>query len=313
MSVTGGTPARNREAGMRRFEMEADPVLVWQARHLPVLKSLSFAPPCTNDVTMLTPWLWRDERFDALLDNLLAAILMAWWACGRLPVVLLVNRVTPKLLRLADEWGMSLQVDETLKGGGGNGKDLNRESIENLANRFATDHILTFQHHAFPIRPTLLDFLGKYDFIGAPWVFGKDDWITRFLLPRRGDVGNGAFSLRTRKLCETTSRYYQRRYKYLPHCYLVNDDYFIGKTLPSLERRYRETIRIAPPEAAATFALEDNVALHEALHARPFGFHGPVAFARLMDEGQLPGEAELREGGWQGGGHAGEPRERATR
>jgi len=268
--------------------MTNDPVIKWQTENLPALKRLAWEPPCSREVTLLTPWLWRDERFDGLLDSLLAAILMAWRFCGRLPVVLLVNRVTPALQAMSDEWGLRLQVEPHIKGGGGNAMELNRDLISNVAQRFDTEYVLTFQNHAFPIRAGLKAFLGKFDYIGAPWVFGKDDWITRFLLRHRYDVGNGAFSLRSRHLCETLAWYYRRKYKLLPHCYLVNDDYFIGKTLPSFEKRYRETMRIAPPELAATFALEDNVELHAAVNARPFGFHGPAAFGLLLREGKVP-------------------------
>jgi hypothetical protein len=268
--------------------VKGDPVLTWQARNLPMLKKLCFGPPCSQDVTLMTPWLWGDERFDLLLDSLLAAILMTWRFCGRLPVVLLVNRVTPALQEMSDEWGLRLSVEPRLRGGGGDVRDLNRDSFLNLSKRFETEYVLTFQNHAFPIRAGLTEFLGAYDYIGAPWVFDKDDWITRFLLRHRGDVGNGAFTLRSRRLCETVAWYYKRKYKLIPHCYLVIDDYFIGKTLPSFEKRYRETIKIAPPEVAATFSLKDNVTLHEAIQARPFGFHGPEAFARLQREGQIP-------------------------
>jgi hypothetical protein len=200
----------------------------------------------------MTAWLWRDERFDSLLDSLLAAILMAWRYCGRLPVVLLVNRETPSLLQMARQWGLHLQVEPHIKGGEGNVKELNRYLILNLAKWVDTKYVLSFQNHAFPIRTGLNDFLEKYDYIGAPWVFGKDDWITRFLLRHRGDVGNGGFALRSRRLC------------------------------------YRKTIQIAPPEVAATFSLEDNVELHESIHASPFGFHGPSAFAYLQREGKIP-------------------------
>lgn len=263
-----------------------DPVLAWQARNLPALKRLSFTSPCSPDVTMITHWLWGDKRFDSLLDSLLAAILMAWKYCGRLPVVMVVNRVTPLLENMVTEWGIGLMIEPTMRGGGGNVRDLNRDAIMNLHNRFETDYVLTFQNHAFPLRPTLLDFVGKYDYIGAPWAFDKDDWITRILLPHRLDVGNGAFTLRSRKLCETTAFYF-RKYRHFSHCYLFNDDYFIGKTLPSWERQYRETIHIAPPEVAATFALEDNIDLHTRLEAKPFGFHGPSAFQQLLNENQI--------------------------
>ena len=273
--------------------MNGDPVLEWQARNLPALKKVFFRPPCTRDVTLITNWLWGDDRFDTLLDSLLAAILMAWRCCGRLPVVLLVNRVTPALQKMADEWGVRLQVEPHLRGGGGNARDLNRDAILNLSKRFDTEYVLSFQNHAFPIREGINDFLGKYDYIGAPWVYGKDDWMTRYLLRHRGDVGNGGFALRSRRLCETLGWYYRRKYKWLPHCYLVLDDYFIGKTLPSFEKCYRETIQIAPPEVAATFSLENNIDLHKSLHAQPFGFHGPSAFRHLISEGQIQDNAEL--------------------
>ncbi len=267
--------------------MNSDPVLAWQARNLPVLKKWPFEKPCSSDVTLLTYWLWSDERFDLLLDSLLAAILMTWKCCGRIPVVLVVNRLTVSLQTMAEQWGVKLIFEPHMKGGGGNVRDLNRDVILNLASRFETEYVLTFQNHAFPIRSGLEKFLGSYDYIGAPWVFGKDDLITRILLRHRYDVGNGAFTLRSRKLCETTAWYFEKKYKFLPHCYLVIDDYFIGKTLPSFERHYRETIRIALPEAAATFSLEDNVDLHTAMNARPFGFHGLAAFECLYKEGQI--------------------------
>lgn len=268
--------------------MNPDPVLAWQVRNLPALKRVPFSPPCSRDVTLFTHWLWGDDRFDSLLDSLLAAILMAWRFCGRLPVALIVNRVTPALQKMSEEWGIRLEVEPHLRGGGGNARDLNRDAILNLSTRFETEYVLSFQNHAFPLRAGLEEFLGKYDYIGAPWTFGKDDWITRFLLRHRGDVGNGAFTLRSRQLCETVAWYYRRKYQWLPHCYLVIDDYFIAKTLPSFEKRYRETIRIAPADVAAKFALEDNVALHESIHANPFGFHGPRAFSQLLREGKVP-------------------------
>jgi hypothetical protein len=268
--------------------MQTDPVLDWQARNLPALRRLSFGAPCCGGVTLLAPWFWADERFDGLLDHLLAAVLMTWRACGRLPVVLLVNRETPALQRMAGEWGLRLLLESSIKGGGGSIGSVNRRGLERLAGWFDTEYVLSFQHHAFAIRPGLEAFVGPYDFIGAPWRFDQDDWITRLLLPRRGHVGNTAFALRSRRICEMAAWYYRRKYKFLPYCYLLNDDFFYGKVLPSWEPRYRRTMRIAPPEVAATFALETNVTLHKALGARPFGFHGPEAFRVLLDEGQVP-------------------------
>lgn len=211
---------------------------------------------------------------------------MVWKNCGRLPVTLIVNRITNPLKTMAEAWGIRLLLKPNIKGGGGNARELNRDAIQNAQHYFDTEYMLTFQNHAFPIRTGLLEFLGKWDYIAAPWVFEKDDWITRLLLPHRLHVGNGAFTIRSRKLCEVIAFYF-RKYQYFPHCYLFNDDYFIGKTLPSWEKDYQKNIRIASPEIAATFSLEDNLKLHQQIKARPFGFHGPVAFQRLVDEGQI--------------------------
>ncbi|MBQ3097853.1 MAG: hypothetical protein IJC66_06815, partial [Kiritimatiellae bacterium] len=58
----------------------------------------------------------------------------------------------------------------------------------------------------------------------------------------------------------------------------------------SWERGYRKDVRIAPPEVAAMFALENNRQLQDEIGALPFGFHGPDAFAYLVEKGYLPKE-----------------------
>lgn len=268
---------------------QTDPALDWLSSQLTELKQTAFAEtPLAQKVTLVSCWLWMDERFDSRLDGLLGAILMTWKHCGRLPVSLLVNRVTDKLRRMSDEYGIHLIVDPQIKGGGGSVRDLNRTVLTRATELFDTEYELTFQDHAFPLRPGLEEFIGKWDYIAAPWKFNKDDWITRLILPQRLDVGNGAFSLRSRNLCERTAYYYKRHFRFFPHCYLFNDDYFIGKTLPSWKRNYLKEVRIADPESAARFAFEENSELQERLGKLPFGFHGPKAFNSLMVNYHFP-------------------------
>ncbi len=244
-----------------------------------------------SSVTVLAYHFWEGARQDTEFDCLAVSLRETWRQCGMLKTVLVVNRVTPRLEAFAAAFSgwVSLQLCSTLVPG--NLYSMSVDCMGGMAGRFDSEYVLVVQNDGFPIRPGLEAFLGTYDYFGAPWVFGKDDWITRALLRHRHDVGNGGFSLRSKALCELSAWYYKRRYRLIPYCYLVTEDYFICKTLPSFERRYRESIRIAPPEAAAIFSLEDNLALHEALHARPFGFHGAPAFARLLREGQVAGEA----------------------
>jgi len=240
-----------------------------------------------SSVTLVVYHFWDALLFDGRFDELESAIREAWHHCGFLKTILVVNRVTRRIEDFAEEatgW-VSLHLCTDLIPG-----DLYSMSIDcilRLHTRFHSDYVLIIQNDGFPIRPGLEAFLGVYDYIGAPWRFDRDDRVTRFLLRHRSDVGNGGFSLRSKRLCEMSAWYYRRKYKLIPHCYLMTEDYFICKTLPSFEKRYRETIRIAPPDAAATFSLEDNVQLHEGVHAHPFGFHSPAAFAYLQRQGLI--------------------------
>ena len=241
-----------------------------------------------SSVTVAAYHFWNADAFDAQLDYLENSIRETWLHCGLLKTVLVVNRITRRLEDFAAAASGWVKLDLCHELVTGNLYSMSADCISRLHERFDTDYVLIVQNDGFPIRSGLDGFLGPYDYIGAPWAFGKDDWITRFLLRHRYDVGNGGFSLRSRRLCETASGYFRRKYKLLPECYLLTEDYFICKTLPSFERRYRETIRIAPPEVAATFSQEDNVELQAMVKATPFGFHGSAAFARLRREGKIP-------------------------
>lgn len=245
-------------------------------------------PPSVHgpeSVTLVAYHFWDDNQIDRQFDFLAAAVRETWHHCGLLKTVLVVNRITQKLEDFSATSAGMVKLDLCPDLIPGDLYSMSVDCISRLHKRFDTDHALIVQNDGFPIRPGLESFLGTYDYWGAPWPFGKDDGITRFLLRHRSDVGNGGFSLRSKRLCEMTDWYYRRKYKLIPHCYLMTEDYFICKTLPSFEKRYRETVRIAPPDAAATFSLEDNVQLHEGVHAHPFGFHSPAAFAYLQRKG----------------------------
>jgi hypothetical protein len=81
--------------------------------------------------------------------------------------------------------------------------------------------------------------------------------------------------------------YYKRKYKLIPNCFLLYEDIYFTRVLPSYEKRYRETICVAPAEVAAQFALEDNVELYKKTGQKPLGFHSWRAFARLVNDGHI--------------------------
>ena len=144
----------------------------------------------------------------------------------------------------------------------------NRFMLESLDAHVATGHCLVVQADGFILNPSLWDdrFL-DYDYIGAPWpeyvevVGGERLWLGR------NAVGNGGFSLRSRRLLELTSRV---RFDELPFPHL-SEDLIICHYL--YDEMRAAGIRFAPPELAARFAIE-SPGIHAQSPQSVFGFHG---------------------------------------
>lgn len=120
-----------------------------------------------------------------------------------------------------------------------------------------TDHILFVQWDAMAYdRTQWTDEFLKYDYIGAPW-----PWE-----PEGQNVGNGGFSLRSRKLLEALQDPVIQMDPANPKA--VNEDQVIGVAhRPYLETKYG--IKYPPTALAAQFSYELGD------HAPSFGFHGP--------------------------------------
>lgn len=133
--------------------------------------------------------------------------------------------------------------------------------LRRLAPYIESSHVLVTQWDGFVVDATAWrdEFL-QHDYIGAVW---PDQASGR-------NVGNGGFSLRSRRLLAAGS------------------DPRITELHPEDEvlcRRYRELLeheyglRFAPAELARQFAFEN-----ESPRAATFGFHGPVNLPRFLDE-----------------------------
>lgn len=129
--------------------------------------------------------------------------------------------------------------------------DYSRVMIKESWKYFDTDFCLTIQHDGYCLSGEAWndEFL-NYDFVAAPWLYPD---------PER-NVGNGAFSLRSKKLATAlgTDDFIE---------IVEPEDEIIGR----LYRRYLEQkydIKFAPEELAHTFAYE----LHEP-YCKTFGFH----------------------------------------
>lgn len=142
--------------------------------------------------------------------------------------------------------------------------------LANLADHVATPYCLVIQADGFVLNankwnPSFLE----YDYIGAPWPLN--------LKLQPGDipldlsvnsVGNGGFSLRSKKLLLETQK--------INHSDLVfptiSEDLIICHFL--LEKMSEAGIRFPTPELAAQFSVESHDAAYGQSPKTSFGFHG---------------------------------------
>lgn len=151
--------------------------------------------------------------------------------------------------------------------------------LKNLADYITTDYCLVFQSDGFPLNPQFwTDEFLAYDYIGAPrplyLEFG----------PLVGQqVGNGGFSLRSKRLLEITKTINYSEDRYVPSApereeivlrdagELPNEDLIICKH----ERELIDAagIKIAPVDIARRFSFEFPLDSEHTLKSS-FGFHG---------------------------------------
>jgi hypothetical protein len=146
-----------------------------------------------------------------------------------------------------------------------------RLMIEALNEHVQTRHCLVVQSDGFVLDPTRWrqQFV-EYDYVGAPWpeyvaISGPGNQRLRL---DKNPVGNGGFSLRSKKLLEVTSRLQFDRLNFP----LKSEDLLICHYLYDDMRA--AGIRFAPPEIAALFSIESAGALYGQSLDTVFGFHG---------------------------------------
>jgi hypothetical protein len=172
-------------------------------------------------------------------------------------------------------------------------EDINRIFLHLMPQVVATDFNLIVQFDGFAVNPQAWDPLfWDYDYIGAPFCGlwgGGPYW-------RSPIVGNGGFSLRSRKLYGALRdlRLNWRVEDWLPHDERLSDfGYYLWnakgeKCLQEdvliclwarkiLETRYG--IRFCPPELAGKFSLTGPHPFTQYWLGRSFGFHGTTAAA----------------------------------
>ena len=145
----------------------------------------------------------------------------------------------------------------------------NQLIFQDLHKYFKTSHCLIVQADSFVINSNLWnnEFL-KYDYIGGPWpnkIEVKPDLVLNL---EKNPVGNGGFSLRSRKLVETTSKIDFQSLDFP----MKAEDVVICHYL--YQKMIDSGIRFAPPKLAAQFSMENVENLYGQNMNSVFGFHG---------------------------------------
>lgn len=177
-----------------------------------------------------------------------------------------VRLLTPRPPRRLDQRIDHIPIDPLCSLGA-----YSRFVLQDLVRYVETPFCLLVQSDGFVTRPEAWrdDFL-DYDYIGAPWpktsaVRGGADYLIHDI-SEAGRVGNGGFSLRSRRLLEMCSKIDADLFGDLA------EDFIICRIL----RQYlcARGIRFAPLELAAQFALELPLAEVPCQPDQTFGFHG---------------------------------------
>tara|TARA_Y100000114_G_C11644952_1_gene271220 strand:+ start:57 stop:767 length:711 start_codon:yes stop_codon:yes gene_type:complete len=150
----------------------------------------------------------------------------------------------------------------------------NRFVIKELYKYINTSFVMIIQPDGYPIniKAWTSEFL-DYDYIGAPWIWAPQERRNE-ICPAGSCVGNGGFSIRSKKLiemvaCEFDYESYNSAFKrnkvpFQPDS-LPEDVYICKKLSKELKQN---GIKFAPCELAKYFSVEN------AIFQDQFGFHG---------------------------------------
>ena len=230
------------------------------------------------EVTVLAYHFWTREGYGAAFAHVQHAIEETWRHCGALKTVLVVNERQPCVDTFAASHpNVEVQEEPSLVPG-----DIHTMSVDcnsRLYTRFKTPYVLIVQNDGYPLRDGLRDFVGRYDFIGAPYV--RDVWWKRLVCRLFSCwTQNGGFSLRSRRICEAAAKLWNEKYSKMGKCANSSEDIFYTQFLPLHDRAYRRTFRLATNRESLRFSWDAIVPIPQPKDL-PFGAHGEKSLAAL--------------------------------
>ncbi len=236
------------------------------AERLPRLREEPIPPQRHAGVTLLMYCFPALAAPPEALDAFEFALRQTWSVLGYLPTVVVAHSLSelPASLRALPQ--LTIQEEPTLRPG--EVSTMSADCLLRLHTRFQTRHVLIVQSDGFPLRDDLDAFL-SFDYCGAPNV--NPGWRTTLSDALSLTTLNGGFSLRSKRLCLTTSRLWRALSHILP--------------TPPEDRVYsklRAFFRFPSADVARRFsedALEGRLLPPEP--CTPMGFHRAQTFASL--------------------------------
>lgn len=231
-----------------------------------------------SDLTVLTYYWGADVSLpDTQFYRIESALRETWLQCGMMKSVIVTDRKTDELRAFSAQFPtVEIQVEPSLVAG--NLYTMSADCDGRLAERFSTPYLMIVQDDGFPLRAGVDAFLGKWDYIGAPYV--RDRFFSR-LAARAMNLWtmNGGFSIRSHRICEQAARYWRETYHKFGDCHSVGEDAYYTETLVLHRRDYRRQMRLADNRSAIRFAWDCLVPFD--VQVLPFGFHRASTFECL--------------------------------
>ena len=246
----------------------------WQIKRLGKLKDGIFPKSRYFDELTLViytfPPAGREEECFRWIE---CSILQTWSVLGALSCVIVAHKHFPALDRFLEKHS---DVKAEIEPGLTPGKiaTMSYDCNAKLHQRFDTPYCLIIQDDGFPLRDTLGEFLGKWDYIGAPLVrTGIRRTVANFL---HLATMNGGFSLRSRAFCAHVSEQWFRFWRHFlrPDSFFFAEDVFyttVARLFPPTRLRFRF------PDEKTAFRFSVDLLdgyVKQPEQPPPFGFHG---------------------------------------
>ena len=166
-----------------------------------------------------------------------------------------------------------------------NMKDYARHMIYHTYEHVDTEFVLTIQHDGFIINPLgWRDEFFDYDYIGAPWPWREQGFVTPY--GEHIAVGNGGFSLRSKKLIELPSKVD------VPFDVVAKNDFYKmfgainwnedGNICVHNRHIFEEHgCKFAPADVAKYFSHESPLDINRGII--PFGYHGNLPYGVTVE------------------------------